>query len=225
MKLEDSYDNWIMRFDLHCASPSKIGLIGSAFFAGWVFTLAIIPRISDLYGRQKIMMTGTIFDFLALTMILKTNSYTILIVSMFVIGMMSTERITVGVNYMYESMPRKNYTLFYTIIAMGEGLCGLIATCYFMFISKTSFWILFLSFCMMGFAAVCTFLYPESPRYLIKTGQIDQAYEVFHGIAKTNGCDPVSREEFETLFGREKLHEDDYINSDAKEERVALMAD
>lgn len=50
---EDSYNNWITRFDLHCASNSKIGFIGSSYFTGWALTLTFLPRLSDLFGRQK----------------------------------------------------------------------------------------------------------------------------------------------------------------------------
>ena len=196
MDLEDSYDNWVMRFDLHCASPDKIGAIAASFAFGWVLTLLIIPRLSDLHGRQNIMMVASIFDFVALTMILQTKSYTILICCMVSMGMMATARIQVAVNYMYESMERKHYTTYYTCIAVGEGISGLIATCYFMFVSKQSFWVLFMCFVMMGIAAVCIFLYPESPRYLIKTGQLNQAYEVFDSIAKSNGAKSVTRQEF-----------------------------
>ena len=51
MELNDSYNNWIMRYDLHCASGAKIGMIGSSFFLGWALTLMILPRVSDIYGR------------------------------------------------------------------------------------------------------------------------------------------------------------------------------
>ena len=53
MALSDSYENWVGRFDLECASKAKVGLIGSAYFIGWIITLIFIPRISDLYGREK----------------------------------------------------------------------------------------------------------------------------------------------------------------------------
>ena len=55
MALSDSYDNWVDRFDLTCASKSKIGLIGSAYFMGLICTMVFIPRISDLYGRVKMI--------------------------------------------------------------------------------------------------------------------------------------------------------------------------
>ena len=48
MELRDSYDNWVGKLDLACASKAKVGLIGSAYFAGWILTLLFIPRFSDL---------------------------------------------------------------------------------------------------------------------------------------------------------------------------------
>ena len=106
MNLEDSYDNWVQRFNLHCASKSKIGFISSAFFAGHVFTLIWVPRVSDLFGRQKVLIAGTLMNFLAFTFLLLTESYAVLIICMTTFGMMSTIRVQVGVNYLYESVRR-----------------------------------------------------------------------------------------------------------------------
>ena len=33
---QNTYANWILRYDLHCATGNTIGLIGSAVFIGWV---------------------------------------------------------------------------------------------------------------------------------------------------------------------------------------------
>lgn len=51
MELEGSFDNWVGKLDLACASSSEIGLIMSAYFMGWITTLAFLPRLSDLIGR------------------------------------------------------------------------------------------------------------------------------------------------------------------------------
>ena len=52
MELKDSYYNWVLRYDLHCASGAKIGMIGASFFIGWIITLLFVPRLSDAYlGR------------------------------------------------------------------------------------------------------------------------------------------------------------------------------
>ena len=55
MELSDSYVNWISQFDLACASKTKMGLLGTAFFLGWLLTLTFVPRLSDLYGRNTII--------------------------------------------------------------------------------------------------------------------------------------------------------------------------
>ena len=93
MALEDSYDNWIMRYDLHCASSSKIGMIGSSFFLGWVLTLVIFPRISDIYGRQKLVFFGNLISLLAFIVLLMSRKYEVLIACMIIFGMMSTIRV------------------------------------------------------------------------------------------------------------------------------------
>ena len=93
MALEDSYDNWIMRYDLHCASSSKIGMIGSSFFLGWVLTLMILPRISDIYGRQKLIICGNLISLLVFIVLLISRRYEVLIGCMIIFGMMSTIRI------------------------------------------------------------------------------------------------------------------------------------
>ena len=51
LEIEGSYDNWINKLDLACATHREIGLIASAFFAGWITTLTFVPRLSDMIGR------------------------------------------------------------------------------------------------------------------------------------------------------------------------------
>lgn len=60
LALEGNYDNWVTKLDLACAGPSKIGLIASSYFIGWIVTLVFLPRISDLFGRQKIIVGGNL---------------------------------------------------------------------------------------------------------------------------------------------------------------------
>ena len=55
MDLNDSYTNWISHYGLTCSSNGAIGLIASSYFIGWIVTLIIIPRISDLYGRKRLI--------------------------------------------------------------------------------------------------------------------------------------------------------------------------
>ena len=49
-----SFYNYVERLDLACASPQTMGLLGSAYFAGWTCAAIIVPRLADLYGRKLI---------------------------------------------------------------------------------------------------------------------------------------------------------------------------
>ena len=93
MDLTDSYENWIGRYGLECASGAKIGIIGSAFFVGWVISLLIVPRVSDTHGRQKLLLFGNISSLVAFTIMLISTSYEVLIGCMFTLGAMSTIRV------------------------------------------------------------------------------------------------------------------------------------
>lgn len=43
--------NWVEKLDLTCEPKSKIGLIGSTLWMGWVTSLLFVPRLADIFGR------------------------------------------------------------------------------------------------------------------------------------------------------------------------------
>ena len=172
MALSDSYDNWVGRFGLECASKSKIGFLGSSFFIGWIVTLTFLPRLSDLYGRQKIIVCGNIGQFIAYTMIIATRSYTVLVAALILMGTMATIRTQVSVIYLYEIMKKKHYTLVFSCGASVEGLVGVLASLYFMYISKSSKGLLLTGYIIQIFGNIGSFFYLESPRFLIKSDQL-----------------------------------------------------
>jgi len=170
MDLSDSYDNWILRFDLHCASGAKIGMIGAVPFIGWVITLTFIPRLSDAYyGRQKLMVVGYLITVLSFTVLLLSTTFTLLISSMFMMGAMATIRVQVSIVYLYETLKRSDYRYFYTALAIFEGVSGVGAALYFKYVSKDAMGLLWCSYFCMVLGFLASLLYPESPRYLIKS--------------------------------------------------------
>ena len=50
-------ENWVQKLDLLCESKDRLGLLGSAFFAGILISLVIIPQLSDKFGRKYIFVT------------------------------------------------------------------------------------------------------------------------------------------------------------------------
>ena len=170
MALPDSYDNWVDRFDLTCASKSKIGFIGTAYFIGLICTMAFIPRISDLYGRDKMLKIANVLSVTALGIMIFTDSYSRLIAAMIILGAMSTARMQVMSIYIYENMNKSNYTNMMTVTSMGQGLVGVGIVLYFTYVSKSAHWLLLIAFIMqIGGCLMSLFMY-ESPKFLIKSG-------------------------------------------------------
>ena len=178
MELADSYDNWILKYDLTCGSKLSIGIIDSSKYIGWVFTLIFIPKMADALGRYKIMFVCNLITWTAFSMILLTQSYAILIVGMFTMGAASTSRIQVALLYVYESMTRANYQQVYTCAAALEAVMNIMSALYFKHVSKDWFWIAFTGLCAQTIGAFAFWFFTESPRFLVKSGQIDQAQQV-----------------------------------------------
>ena len=158
------------KLDLTCATPREIGMIGSAYFFGWIVTLSFLPRISDLYGRQKIIIGGNFIQVLAFTVIMVTQSYRVMITALIVLGMVATARAQVSVIYLFESLTKEHFVITYAFCSCMEGVFGLLGSVYFMYLSKNWFWLLFAAYVLQVIGTVGVCFFPESPKYLIKSG-------------------------------------------------------
>jgi MFS family permease len=67
---------------------------------GWCATLLILPPFADKYGRRKIFQWGVVANLIVMTITMASSSYWLTIVSIFLIGMITTVRIGIGYNYM-----------------------------------------------------------------------------------------------------------------------------
>ena len=47
-----SLHNWVEQMHLENDKNFYIGMIGSAYFLGWVIALFFVPRLGDIYGRK-----------------------------------------------------------------------------------------------------------------------------------------------------------------------------
>ena len=175
MELHDSYINWISHYHLECIDGAHVGMIGSSFFVGWIITLMFLPRMSDTNGRNKFIKIANVIQTLAYALLFMSRNYNVLIVSMTIMGMMSTVRGQIGTIWLYESLQKDAFVLTYTCLLTFEGIVGLGVTLYFMYISKNYVSLLAIGFCMQIVGTLISFTYPESPRWLIKSGQINRA--------------------------------------------------
>ena len=58
MELSTSYYNFVQKYDLACASKTKMGMIAGSFYIGFVCTLLFLPRYSDAHGRRDLVTYG-----------------------------------------------------------------------------------------------------------------------------------------------------------------------
>ena len=110
-------------------------------FIGWVITLPIIPRISDIYSHKKIFIVGMWLDWLLFICLFLCKSLDFMIVVTFCFGLVTTIRVNVGFVYMMELMPKRLQGFYSAGYNTMEGSVLLLATIYFWFIS--THWIYF----------------------------------------------------------------------------------
>ena len=201
MALDDSYDNLVGKLDLVCMSPGKIGFIGSSIFIGWFISLVFVPRLADLYGRKKLMIGGLLGIFLAYTVLMFTESYSLFVAAFFICGVLSTVRIQVCIIYMFENMPGRSISTSMTVFFCLEAVLGIWGSVYFTWVSKDWFWFLLQGYVMQALGAILVFCIPESPKWLVKSGLTSEAKVVLDSIAERNSAEKVNSERIEELFG------------------------
>lgn len=90
-------------------------------FAGWVSTLAFIPRIADIKGRFWIVWVSIIIEMCAYIGLLFTHSIPVTMVMIFIIGVCTTGKSVVLYVYGSEFMPANKQTMYGALINMVDG--------------------------------------------------------------------------------------------------------
>lgn len=182
----DTLDNWQQKLDLTCVAEWEIGMIGAAFGVGWCVTLLWLPSFADKNGRKHIYWFAMLLDFFLYTGLLVTDNLGVLILLMSLFGMLSSIRIQVGFVYLMEIVPRSFQSHTTSVWSVQEALIYALSTIYFWKISKDWFW-----FCLVGYvwnliSIVFLVWVPESPRYLVSVGKLEDARKALAEIAKWN---------------------------------------
>lgn len=90
-------------------------------------------------------------------------------------GCMATITTQVGFIYAYENLRVKNYEMVTILLGLMEGLIGVFGALYFSYITKNYFPLILSGFIPAIIGALGVLYYYESPRFLIKSGQITKA--------------------------------------------------
>ena len=94
--------NWVEKLDLACTSPANVGALGSSFFLGWAVSLAWLPRLADIHGRSTIFKTAMVATLILLTMVYLTFNIYVMIGINFLLGTLTSARLSIGYVYMQE---------------------------------------------------------------------------------------------------------------------------
>ncbi len=176
--------------DLVCVSGEKIGLIGSMFFAGWSSTILFIPFFSDKIGRRWIFFGAMFMTLSCMIGMYSSHSINFTISLMFIAGMATSGRTTVGYVLANEFLAPKWQVVFGTIFNFIDGCTGLILTLYFDFISKYYFWMSSVGSVFAALSVVgMLFLAFESPLWLLKMGRVAAAQRTIRKMMKMNGVE------------------------------------
>lgn len=164
-------------------------------FAGWAFAATFLPRLADVYGRKVVYLVSMIGHGTLFGAIVLSRSRILTTVLMFLLGMFSVGRASVGYLYMLELSPVKQQATIGTMLQLCNTLVTILATVYFYAISKEWVWFetcgVALNFIVVG----CIYFLPESPKYLYAQKRWDDLRYSLNQIGRANG-----KVEFRGLF-------------------------
>ena len=165
----------------------KVSAIGSWYFIGWCTTLIWLPALADKYGRKYLLWAGLITITICYAIMLFTESLLVMSIVIFIQGMVTSLRVNVGYVYMMELMPRSVQTQMTTFWCSIDALIYLFASVYFWKISKDAKYFELVGLIWVTISCILIYWLPESPRYLVSTGNLERAEAVFKYIARWNG--------------------------------------
>ena len=128
---EDSLDNWVEKLGLICRPSWQIGLLGSSLFIGWSLTTLWLPKLADTFGRKKLVWAGAMIDLFLMTVMFISKSFWLTVGTIFVIGLVSSVRVTVNFTLQQEYIGKKHRVMYGTIWHIQDGLVVLYAAVYF----------------------------------------------------------------------------------------------
>ena len=121
---------------MECSSKNTFGLFGSLFFSGGVIASLILPRLSDIYGRRMISISGIFLHIIAGAIIVTSSNLNISLAANFCMGLAMAGRIFVGWVWMAEHMRAIDIPFVTSVMFSIDALCIFDAAIWFQYISK-----------------------------------------------------------------------------------------
>ena len=155
-----------------CRPGWQIGLLGSAFFGGWVTTLLWVPKLVDMYGKIQVVRVSAGISVALYILLLFSTSYKLNVACMYFHGFVHSCRLGVGYPYLMELVGKQYRAHYSSVMTCGAALWGVTGTLYFLYISTNAYYLLAVG-CIGQLTSFIGCLYlPESPVYLLHQGKI-----------------------------------------------------
>ncbi|XP_063046715.1 solute carrier family 22 member 4-like [Engraulis encrasicolus] len=212
----------VSEWDLVCDNEWKTPFTVTVFFFGVLFGSFLSGIISDRYGRKFIffatMAVQTVFSLIQAA----SNSWEMFCVFYFIVGMGQIANYCAAFILGCELLSKPCRVTFATLgisftYALGYALLPLFA--YFV----RDWRMLLVTLSVPGFLYIPLWWYiPESPRWLLSQGRVEEAEAIIRAAAKRNGITPP-----DVIFQRddsEKLMGDGGINDEKKYTWVDLFS-
>ena len=121
-----------------------------------------------------------------MVVMLLTSSVDVMLACSFTIGLLTSQRYTVGYIYLVEMIPESHQTLVVMCWSMWEGCIGILTPLYFWKISKNWIGLFYAGFSGCIISILASILLPESPRLLIELGRLEEAKHSLQRLATYN---------------------------------------
>ena len=208
-------DNWITSenghffgagVELRCASDWQIGLFGALFFLGYVFGNFIV-KLGDTVGRITILRLSNNCGLIIFGLIIFVSHNIYLTYFLyFMFGFFNNVRVSLAFIYGQEIVdPHSKYSyMFSSMYNIVDAFIMIVASLYFMYISKNWYCFEVASFLLVLGSCIASYILPETPRYLLSQGKIEEAIQSFNYIAWFNGR-PIIDTQKETVLVEDEL--------------------
>ena len=163
------------KLDLTCVSSTKLGLFGSFYFIGFAISSAIIPPISDKYGRKIIYLLSLMTQcYMQAVIVYVTTSVNVMIALYLGVGLAAGGKVVVGTNYLSEFVPDEYNSIAVLTIFIFES-CTMMIQGVFYYSNRN--WRplhqgLFIWACVI---TLLISILPESPKFLYANHQYDRS--------------------------------------------------
>ena len=184
-----TYNNWITKLGLLCIEDFDLGLFGTFYIAGFVFSALTLLRLGDIFGRKRVLIIGNVVNFTLFILLFFATNVKVIYILLFWSGAIRMLAGSLSYLLMLEWIPENKRSKFMAYVMACEGLSGAIIVGSIYIWRDTFLTIIIMTW--FSIIQIVSLAYcPESPKFLYSTNKIREMKKSFTMIAKINGYNP-----------------------------------